>query len=104
MRFDKKEILLEQLPAAVTVKNFIKGHPADNEEYLRDFINLSKLVTEKINEKFTLRSHREQSDGQSDIYNSDYELDFKLLIDYKYMEGKNLLSRSIKEIAPGVTA
>lgn len=104
MGFDKKEILLEQLPAAVIVKNFIKGHPADNEEYLRDFINLSKLVTEKKNEKFTLRNHREQSDGQSDIYNSNYELDFKILIDPKYMEGKNLLSRSITEIAPGVTA
>lgn len=103
MRFDKKEILLEQLPAAVIVKNFIKGHPADNEEYLRDFINLSRLVTEKGNEKFILRKHCDQSDGQSDIYNSNYELDFKILIDYKYMEGKNLLSRSIKEIAPGVT-
>lgn len=67
MGFDKKEILIEQLPAAVIVKNFIKEHPADNEEYLRDFINLSKLVTEKQNEKFILRNHREQSDGQSDI-------------------------------------
>lgn len=104
MGFDKKEILLKQLPAAVIVKNFIKGHLADNEEYLRDFINLSKLVTEKGNEKFILRKHCEQSDGQSDIYNSNYELDFKILIDPKYMEGKNLLSRSITEIAPGVTA
>ena len=104
MGFDKKEILLKQLPAAVIVKNSIKGHPADNEEYLRDFINLSKLVTEKGNEKFILRKHCEQSDGQSDIYNSNYELDFKILIDPKYMEGKNLLSRSITEIAPGATA
>ena len=103
MKFDKKEILLEQLPAAVIVKNFINGHPADNEEYLRDFINLSKLVTEKGNEKFTLRNHREQSDRQSDIYNSNYELDFKILSDPRYMEGKNLLSRSITEITPGVT-
>ena len=104
MGFDKKEILLKQLPAAVIVKKFIKGHPADNEEYLRDFINLSKLVTEKGNEKFILRKHCEQSDGQADIYNSNYELDFKILIDPKYMEGKNLLSRSITEIALGVTA
>ena len=104
MGFDKKEILLKQLPAAVIVKNFIKGHSADNEEYLRDFINLSKMVSEKGNEKFVLRKHFEQSDGQSDIYNSDYDLDFKILIDPKYMEGQNLLSRSITEIAPGVTA
>ena len=104
MGFDKKEILLEQLPAAVIVKNFIKGHPADNEEYLRDFINLSKMVAEKENEKFSLRKHCEQSDGQSDIYNSNYELDFKILTDPKYMEGKNLLSRSITEIVPGVIA
>lgn len=104
MGFDKKEILLKQLPVAVIVKNFIKGHSADNEEYLRDFINFSKMVSEKGNEKFVLRKHCEQSDGQSDIYNPFYELDFKLLIDPKYMEGKNLLSRSITEIAPGVTA
>lgn len=104
MEFDKKEILLKQLPVAVIVKNFIKGHPVDNEEYLRDFINLSKMVSEKGNEKFVLRKHCEQSDGQPDIYNSNYDLDFKILIDPKYMEGKNLLSRSITEIAPGVTA
>ncbi len=104
MGFDKKEILVKQLPAAVIVKNFISGHLADYEEYLRDFINLSKMVTEKGNEKFVLREHRDQSDGQSDIYNSFYELDFKILIDPKYMEGKNLLSRSITEIVPGVTA
>lgn len=104
MGFDKKDILLKELPAAAIVKNFVKGYPVDNEEYLRDFINLSKLVTEKKNEKFTLRKHHEQSDGQSDIYNSDYELDFKILIDPKYMEGKNLLSGSITEIVPGVTA
>lgn len=104
MGFDKKEILLKELPAAVIVKNFIKGHPTDCEEYLTDFINSSKMVKEKGNEKFALRKHCEQSEGQSDIYNFFYELDFKILIDSKYMEGKNLLSRAITEIAPGVTA
>lgn len=103
MGFDKKEILLEPLPAAVIVKNFIKGHPADNEEYLSDFINSSKLVKEKKNEKFISRTHNEQSHRESDVYNSNYELDFKLLIDSKYMEGKRLLSRSIIEKASGVT-
>lgn len=47
MEFKKKEILLKQLPVAAIVKNFIKGHSADNEEYLRDFINLLELVIEK---------------------------------------------------------
>ena len=47
MGFDKKEILLKQLPAAVIVKNFIKGHSADNEEYLRDFIN-PELFTKSV--------------------------------------------------------
>lgn len=78
MGFDKKEILLKELPAAVIVKNFIKGHPTDCEEYLTDFINSSKMVKEKGNEKFALRKHCEQSEGQSDIYNSFYELDFKI--------------------------
>lgn len=106
MGFDKKEILLKELPAAVIVKKFIKGHPTDCEEYLTDFINSSKMVTKKENKKFTLRTHSEQSNGQSDIYNSDssYELDFKILIDPQYMEGKSLLSGSITEIVPGMTA
>ena len=68
--------------------------------------NSSKMVTKKENKKFTLRKHCEQSNRQSDIYNSDssYELDFKILIDPQYMEGKSLLSGSITEIVPGVTA
>lgn len=104
MEYRKEQILMQQLPAAVFVKNFIEGHPADCEEFLTDFINASKLVMEKGNEKFVLRNHKEQSHGQADIYNSHYELDFKILADTDYMEAKRMFSYSITEICPGLTA
>lgn len=104
MNYDRNKLLVKQLPTAVFIKNFIGGHPADCEEYLKDFINPSKLVKEKGDNTFLLRKHEEQSQGQSDIYNSCYELDFKTLVDTKYMEAKSMLSDSITEICPGVTA
>lgn len=104
MDYDKEQLLIKQLPTAVFIKEFIKGHPADCEEYLKDFVNLSKLVKEKGNEEFVLREHKKQSQGQADIYNSHYELDFKILVDRKYMEAKRMFSNSITELCPGVTS
>ncbi len=104
MDYGKEQLLIKQLPTAVFIKNFIEGHPADYEEYLKDFVNLSKLVKEKGNEEFVLREHKKQSQGQTDIYNSYYELDFKILVDTKYMEAKSMFSYSITELYPGVTS
>lgn len=104
MEYRKEQILIKQLPAAVSIKNFVEGNPIDCEEYLRDFINLSKLVEKEGNQPFVLRKHEEQSQGQPDIYNSSYELDFKILADEKYMEAKSMLSNSITELCPGLIA
>lgn len=104
MEYDKNQLLIKPLPAAVVIKNFVEGHKADYEEYLTEFINLSKLVIDKGNEKFVLRKPKEQSQGQNDIYNSFYELDFKILVDSDYMEAKNMFSHSLVELFPGVTA
>lgn len=102
MEYDKSKILVKELPASIIIKNFIEGHPADCEEFMTDFINSSKLVKEKGDEKFILRKHQEQSQGELDIYNSFYELDFKILVDSKYMEAKSILSNSLSEICTGV--
>lgn len=104
MKYDKNQIYCKQLPTPVIVKNFIDGQPKDYEEYLLEFINLSKLVEELGNEEFILRKHSEQSQGQSDIFNTQYELDFKILVDTKYMEAKSMLSASISEWIPGCTS
>lgn len=104
MDYDKEQLFIKQLPTAVFIKNFIGGHPADCEEYLKDFVNSSKLVKEKGNEEFVLREHEKQSQGQADIYNAYYELDFKILVDTKYMEAKRMFSNSITELCPGVTS
>ncbi len=103
MKFDDNPLQIKTLPASVIIKNYIEGHPANCEEYLTDFINASKLVQDKGNDRFRLRDQKEQSQGQNDVYNSFYELDFKLLVDEGYMEGKRLLSPSITEYCPGVT-
>lgn len=103
MKYDDNPLQIKTLPASVIIKNYIEGHPANCEEYLTDFINASKLVRDKGNDKFRLRDQKEQSQGQNDVYNSFYELDFKLLVDEGYMEGKRLLSPSITEYCPGVT-
>lgn len=103
MNYDRNQILIKQLPTAVFIKNFITGHPADYEQYLTEFLNLSKLVSEKGNEEFVLRKQEEQSQGQNDIYNSFYELDFKILADEMYMEAKSMLTHSLTEVKPGVT-
>ena len=50
MDYDKEQLFIKQLPTAVFIKNFIGGHPADCEDYLKDFVNSSKLVKEKGNE------------------------------------------------------
>ena len=50
--YDRNQVLVKRLPAAVCVKDFIEGHAANYEEYLTDFVNASKLVEEKNGEIF----------------------------------------------------
>lgn len=104
MQFDIKTLLIKQLPPTIYIKNFIDGHPANYEDFLIAFVNESKFVADKGNKKFTLRKHEEQNHGEADIFNNFYELDFKIMADTKYMEAKSMLSSSIIEISPGVTA
>lgn len=104
MEYNRNQILIKQLPTPVIINNFIDGHQTNYEQYLNDFINSSKLIKDKGNKKFVLRKHEEQSQGQPDIYNPLYELDFKILIDTKYMEAKRMFSNSITELCPGVTS
>lgn len=101
LKYDINKLMEKQLPTQVIINNFIEGHPANYEEYLTDFINSSKLVQEHGNSVFILRDHKRQSQGQSDIYNNLYQLDFKILVDKNYMEAKNLYTDSISEYFPG---
>lgn len=61
MEIDNNPLQIKSLPTAVVIKDYIDGHPANYEEYLTEFINASKLVQEKGNEKFRLRDQKEQS-------------------------------------------
>ena len=102
MNYKIENLLIKQLPPTIYIKNFIDGHSANYEDFLTTFINSSKLITFKGNQKFILRKHEEQNHGETDIFNSYYELDFKILIDTMYMEAKSMLSPSIIEFCPGV--
>ena len=102
MELDKNKLLIKQLPPTIYIKNFIDGHPANYEDFLTTFINSSKLVTCKGNQAFILRKHEEQNHGEADIFNSFYDLDFKIMVDTKYMEARRMLSPAITEFCPGV--
>ena len=102
MELDKNKLLIKQLPPTIYIKNFIDGHPANYEDFLTTFINSSKLVTCKGNQAFILRKHEEQNHGEADIFNSFYDLDFKIMVDTKYMEARRMLSPTITEFCPGV--
>lgn len=104
MQFDKNDIYRKKLEAPVYLANFILNHKANPEEYLTDFVNHSRLKTDNGNFPFSLRRHNEQSQKQSDVYNQEYELDFKLLADNSYFQALSTLSAQIIEIAPGAIA
>ena len=80
----ENELMFKPLGACLVRKNFIKNYPSNYEEYLTEYINCSKFVTDYGNHKFELV--RKQSNKEPDIKNKKYQLDYKLLIDSKTME------------------
>ena len=71
-------------------KRFSADHASRKLRSTTIFINSSKLVTCKGKQAFILRKHEEQNHGEADIFNSFYELDFKIVVDTKYMEAKSM--------------
>lgn len=100
--FDIKNIRQPSLPASVLIKNYVEGYEIDYEKYLTDFINVSKLIELNNNELFKWIPHNEQSHGECDLYGENYSLDFKLLSEPKFMEGKSTLSYTYSIPTKGV--
>ena len=89
----KKQIKLKSLNISFIKKDFIDGFKTNYEEYLIEFVNSSKLVTDNGNKKF--RIINEQANGECDIKNGEYMLDFKVLLDSKTAENMSYYSDSV---------
>lgn len=103
----KKEhkIRIKMLNIAFINKKFIndknnKDDQYNYEKYLLEFINNSKLVKEYSNQRF--HHILNQSNGESDITNTLYDMDFKLLIPQDTVEKLSNYSSQIVKLADGV--
>lgn len=78
-----ERIKIRMLNIAFINKNFIKDNNNTNdkynyEKYLLEFVNYSKIVSDNYGEKFNYNIN--QYNGECDITNGYYDLDFKLLV------------------------
>lgn len=92
------KIRIKILNIAFINKRFIKDNRNLNdkynyEKYLLDFVNYSRIVDDNYNEKFNYNIN--QHNGECDITNEYYDLDFKLLIPTDTVANLNLYSDGI---------
>ena len=93
MKKRKLKLMFKNLGTSFIKKDFIKNYKSNYEEYLTELINNSKFVSDYGNEKFN--RIKDQSKGQADIKNSEYELDYKLLIDSQTVRNLKYYSEKI---------
>ena len=89
----KKLLRIKPVKVEFIKKDFIENLEINYEEYLTEFINKSKFVDDNGVKKFKLI--KKQSNGEYDITNGNYSLDYKLLIDSKTTEGMSYYSETI---------
>ena len=78
---EPNELRIKTLEIGFVKKDFIKNFETNQEEYLTAFTNKSRFVKDKGNKKFTIID--KQSNGEPDITNGIYSIDYKLLVDNK---------------------
>lgn len=93
MKENNKELMFIPLKTSFVKNNFIENYESNYEEYLTQFINNSRFVSDYGNEKFI--HIKEQSKGEVDAENNFYQIDYKLLIDNKTMESLKYYSERI---------
>lgn len=74
-------------------KDYIENYDSNYEEYLNEFINNSRFVTDNGNKLFELNKH--QSEGQADSTNKEYDLEYKLFVDTETLVNKSNYSDTI---------
>ena len=87
----KPELLLRQLDAPVTVKNFVRNDPLCNYElYMVELLNHSAEMRRRHPQGF--QWHQSQAHAECDAYSGDYGIDFKLIASQSSMKASSLLS------------
>lgn len=81
---EPNELRIKTLEIGFVKKDFIGNFKTNYEDYLTEFINKSRFVKDKGNKKFAIIE--KQSNGESDITNGIYSMDYKLLVDKKTIE------------------
>ena len=99
---DKEQLRIKPLKVGFIKKDFIENFETNYEEYLTEFINYSKFVFDNGNKKFKIIA--KQSNGECDITNGQYTLDYKLLIDNKTIENMYYYSENITVHTDGVVS
>ena len=90
---EEKKLTIKPLRISFIKKDFVSNFETNYETYLTDFINNSKFIEDNKNKKFTII--QKQSDGECDITNGEYSLDYKLLIDSKTIENMSYYSENL---------
>lgn len=101
----EKRIKIKMLNIAFINKKFIddknnKDDQYNYEKYLLELINHSKLVKDYDNQRF--HHIKNQSNGECDITNKLYDMDFKLLIPQDTVEKLSNYSSQIVKLTDGV--
>ena len=87
----KQELMLRQLDAPVTVKNFVRNDPLCNYEfYMVELLNRSAEMRRLHPQEFLW--HQSQAHAECDAYSGDYGIDFKLIASQSSMKASSLLS------------
>ena len=81
---EPNELRIKTLEIGFVKKDFIENFETNYEYYLTEFINKSRFVKDKGNKKFAIIE--KQSNGEPDITNEIYSMDYKLLVDNKTIE------------------
>ena len=94
------------LPPAFIAKGYIggKGAPSCNyEEYLAELINESSFFRKRVNGK-QIKLVEKQDQGQPDIFENCFSLDFKLISGESAIVAQKLTAQSITQISDGAVA
>lgn len=87
----KPILMLRQLDAPVTVKNFVRNDPKCNYEfYMVELLNHSRRMRELHPQGF--QWHESQAHAECDAYSGDYGIDFKLIASQSSMKASSLLT------------
>lgn len=97
---EEEQLRIKPLKVGFVKKDFIGNFETNYEEYLTELINSSKFISDNGNRKFKIIT--KQSNGECDITNGQYTLDYKLLIDNKTIENMHYYSENVTVHTDGV--